>query len=178
MKSKIKVPCPECGKLISPQGMGGHLWAKHKMKIQHVVKTKMGDGAFIEHETRNSDYLSKNKEIIETQTLKVDIEEKIECIRPDGKHFYTQEDLHILIGKIYWASHEFWNGSCDNPLFAHFTLTENVNQIKRDFERRFQCKFSEAVKANKEFFDQFNTEKGSAELKYKYMNYHNKPYSR
>lgn len=67
-----------------------------------------------------------------------------ECKRPDGKHLYKEIDLWILMAKLNKLV--FVENS--TGLFSVMNTNHVAEQLILDFERRFQCKFSDAKIAN------------------------------
>jgi hypothetical protein len=90
-----------------------------------------------------------------------------ECKRPDGKHLYTELDILIMMARIIRC---VFKHDISNPI----TILggEQPDNIIADFERRFQCKFSDIKKANPNI-KPANNDAGNAAImnKYAHLNY-------
>ena len=70
-----------------------------------------------------------------------------ECKRPDGKHFYTDNDLRILYSLLLFTIRT-------EPKLITVLATgpyddsNTIGKLIQDFERRFECKFWDVKKAN------------------------------
>ena len=109
--------CPKCGAIVKARGMGAHMRLKHPV----IYETKVID-------------------IGNTVITQVAGKDLTECVRQDGKRFYTDNDLNILLGKIIYA---VWDNKDKHLLGVFF-----INDLITDFERRFECSFADARKAN------------------------------
>jgi len=124
--------CPKCGAIVKARGMGAHMRLKHPV----IYETKVIDiGNTVKTQVKDLSKDSGNTVI--TQVAGKDL---TECVRQDGKRFYTDNDLNILLGKIIYA---VWDNKDKHLLGVFF-----INDLITDFERRFECSFADARKAN------------------------------
>jgi len=137
--------CPYCGKTVKARGYGSHIREAHKLIVKTVVNNQTIDSS--PTVVNNSSTAVINSEVdsstaVITQDLsKISGKDLLECKRSDGKHFYTDLDLRILLAKIIV---ETYQPRSEVALFNQF----NILDLIEDFEHRFKCSFSEVRQAN------------------------------
>ena len=146
-KQSPKAKCPHCGGLYSSMGMGTHIREAHKM-VYEATATPTVEATATPIATPTAAPTVKTiakAVVIPTPVIKdlADISGKdlSECKRPDGKHFYTDLDIRILLAKIIV---ETYQPRSEVALFNQF----NIMDLIEDFEHRFKCNFSEVRQAN------------------------------
>lgn len=88
---------------------------------------------------------SKEEKKIVTEKVSCEVGKDLtECKRPSGDHLYTDQDLWILIAKI---NKIVFAENSDNMLSVMDTDRRSKDLI-HDFERRFDCRFSDVKRAN------------------------------
>jgi hypothetical protein len=136
--------CPYCDKSFNARGLGTHIREAHKTVVKTIVKTVVNNksNAVIDFSNSKSNVVTdlSNKNIT-TVASEITGKDLSECKRPDGKHFYTEQDICILLS--YIIRHTYNPGS-EVALFNQFTLMDLI----ADFERRFECRFSDVKKVN------------------------------
>jgi len=133
--------CPHCGKSIKARGIGTHIRQMHGLVIKTVVNdlstTKVNDLST----TVTTKVINESTKVIAQDLADISGKDLSECKRPDGKHFYTDLDIRILLAKIIV---ETYQPRSEVALFNQF----NVMDLIEDFEHRFKCSFSEIKQAN------------------------------
>ena len=137
--------CHYCGVTVKSRGIGAHIREAHKLIVKTVVNTNGVDSS-----TTKVNYSSTavidSKVDFSTAVITKDLsdlsgKDLSECKRPDGKHFYTDLDIRILLAKIIV---ETYQPRSEVALFNQF----NIMDLIEDFEHRFKCNFSEVRQAN------------------------------
>jgi hypothetical protein len=82
--------------------------------------------------------------MVEKVSEKVD-KDFTECKRPDESHFYTDQDLWILIARINQLVFAEGTGN----LLSVLDTDMKAEALIRDFEKRFDCKFDDVKIANR-----------------------------
>ncbi len=123
--------CPKCGAIVKARGMGAHMRLKHPA-ITYVTKVIDTGNTVIDVGNNTS------KDISNSVITQVEGKDLIECVRPDGQHLYTDNDLKILHARWYYRE------KSKVALFNQFALMD----IIRDFEKRFECTFDEIKRTN------------------------------
>ena len=142
--------CTVCGKTFTSMGMGAHRRQAHEMV--RIAKGNCISNDCNPIENFNSKALAQSlvKEMAKVKTPLLlsasDISGKdlTDCKRPDGQHLYTVNDLQILMGRICQI---VLNTDMSN-LIGKWDTDNIVQQLISDFERRFECAFSDVKKAN------------------------------
>ena len=125
--------CPKCGDVVQARGLSSHMRLKHPV-ITYVTKVIDTGNKVIDSGNNTS------KDTSNSVITQVEGKDLTECVRPDGKHLYTDNDLEILLAKITRAVFDNKN----KDLFGVFY----INDLIADFERRFECTFKEVKRAN------------------------------
>ena len=123
VKSEI-IPCDICGKQMHARGIGTHKRQVHFMKENFV--TKVSDN--------NNGGVTKV-----TSEIGIDLSE---YEHPNSK-LYTELDLKILLGKI--CRLVFSENS--HNLLSVLDTNRIASKLITDFEKRFDCKFSDVKMA-------------------------------
>jgi uncharacterized Zn-finger protein len=129
--------CPHCGESFKARGLGTHIREAHKMLYKTVVSTVVDDSSNVVNTTVTD---SSNVPITKVAS-EITGKDLSECKRPDGKHFYTDQDLRILTARLILQT---YNSTTEVPLFSQFEFMD----IIADFESRFKCRFDDVRKAN------------------------------
>jgi len=167
--------CDVCGVHVKPRGIGAHKRLKHQLIIRNIVRDlsnssnssnssnqseDLSNSSNLSEDLSNSsnlktirpsDYNRQNSVIEETQILKINNDPKIECVRPDGKHFYNELDLKIFKAKIFFEV-QIHTEQSDGSLFSEMAHSKRIEEIIKDFERRFMCSFDNIKNDNPEMF--------------------------
>jgi len=143
-KQSPKAKCPHCGGLYSSMGMGTHIREAHKM-VYEATATPTVEATAETTATPTAKTIAKTR-VISTAVITQDLadisgKDLSECKRPDGKHFYTNQDICILLAKIIV---ETYQPRSDVALFNQF----NIMDLIEDFEHRFKCSFNEVRQVN------------------------------
>jgi len=144
--------CPHCGKAIKSRGIGSHIRQVHGLVVKTIVNTKVNDFSTTQvndFSTRVNDssnnFSSKvadsSENAIQRELVSITGKDLTECKRPDGKHFYTELDIRILLARIII---ETYQPRSEVALFNQF----NIMDLIADFEHRFKCRFDEVRQAN------------------------------
>jgi len=128
--------CPECGDVVKARGLSSHMRLKHPV-ITYVTKVIYTGNTVIDVGNNTS------KDISNTVITQAEGKDLTECVRPDGKHFYTETDLKILHARWYYSV------KSEVALFNQFDMMDLI----ADFERRFECTFREIKDANKDLIE-------------------------
>lgn len=146
-KQSPKAKCPHCGGLYSSMGMGTHIREAHKM-VYEATAIPIIEATATPKATPTVKSIAKSiaKSIVIPTPVIKDItnifgKDLSECKRPDGKHFYTNQDICILLAKIIV---ETYQPRSEVALFNQF----NIIDLIEDFEHRFKCSFREVRQAN------------------------------
>jgi hypothetical protein len=141
--------CPHCGKSIKARGIGTHIRQMHQLVVKTVVNTRVVDLSTTKVTDLSDNLSTKVTDLSDNLSTKVIAQDLVnisgkdlsECKRPDGKHFYTDLDIRILLAKIIT---ETYQPRSEVALFNQF----NIMDLIEDFEHRFKCSFSEVRQAN------------------------------
>jgi hypothetical protein len=136
--------CDICGKTVSARGMGGHKKLKHGITrvITRVVTQVNNTSTQVINSSNNTGKEATQVKVITQDLADISGKDLAECKRPDGKHFYTDLDIRILLAKIIV---ETYQPRSEVALFNQF----NIQDLIEDFEHRFKCSFDEVRQANK-----------------------------
>jgi hypothetical protein len=164
--------CPYCKKSIKARGIGTHIRQVHKLLVKTVVNTQVNDLSATKVNDlstkviNSSDNLSTK--VITQELSEVTGKDLSECKRPEGDHLYTDQDLWILLGRI---NSVVLNDDSSN--FLSRLNSQNIcYELIRDFEQRFDCKFSDVKKVNPEIKPgKTNKENTNIALKYSHLKY-------
>lgn len=157
---KSTIVCDICGKEVKRQGIGTHKRLKHGIIARRIYEIEK-KGKTETREVRPSEILplnSKPKSLkvqpasvvapdikaISTKLMSSTGKDLTECKRPDRTHLYTETDLWILMGRICQVVF----GEDSSSLLSKFDTNKIAEELIKDFERRFECKFSDVKKAN------------------------------
>ena len=140
--------CPYCDGIYYSMGMGTHIREAHKMIYKTLAKTTASPLL------KPVATPTAKPVAIPTQAIKTIIAEVAEsigkdlteCKRPDGTHLYTDQDLWILLSRINKVVFQEDSGS----VLSKWSTDNICNDLISDFEQRFDCKFDDVKKANKE----------------------------
>jgi len=137
--------CPYCGVTVKSRGIGAHIREVHKLIVKTVVNTQnINPSPTIVNNSSTAviDYkIDSSTKVIVQDLADISGKDLSECKRPDGKHFYTDLDIRILLAKIIA---ETYQPRSEVALFNQF----NIMDLIEDFEHRFKCSFSEVRQAN------------------------------
>lgn len=146
--------CDICGKKVKKFGLGTHRRMAHGISVRREIIVTKGDKQIKRSIPPRTPVpvktieqkLVKKPALLFTKQLDVGLDLS-ECKRPDSTHLYTELDLWILIGRICQT---VLNEDKSNPIsILGYGGSMDVRDVLiRDFERRFECKFDEIVKAN------------------------------
>lgn len=136
--------CDICGESMPARGIGTHRRQVHGLVVKTVVRTKVND--LSTKVINSSDHLTTKVADLSNNTIQSELEsvtgkDLSECKRPDGKHFYTDQDLRILTAKLIIQT---YHPGSEVALFNQFGFMDLI----ADFERRFECRFDDVRKAN------------------------------
>jgi hypothetical protein len=154
--------CKVCGNTF--QGRKYAVFCSNACKQKDVYKRKTTDTSLLRETVTAQSNIIKNQGVVINTVLpdyifhsncspepnitkKLSVEtgkDLTECKRPDGKHLYTDQDLWILLGKMYEVVYREQSGN----LLSVLNTNKVVDALIADFERRFECKFSDMRKAN------------------------------
>jgi hypothetical protein len=131
--------CDICGKTVKARGIGGHKYIKHGI----VVKTILHNSC--DNSCNNSSNLVIRPDDLDVKKISnISSKDLRECKRLDGQHFYTDNDLWILLSRICRSVLTEHTGD----LLSMLDTNEFVSKLIEDFEQRFKCKFGDVRRAN------------------------------
>jgi hypothetical protein len=142
--------CDICGKTFIARGIGTHIREAHKMEINTVVKpsiTNYSNDSItpVIGSSKNLQPKTIPVKAMQTQEFsKVNGKELMEMKRSDGPHSYTDKDLQILLARISQVELNTYTGN----LIGWWDNYRITRELIQDFERRFECKFDDAKRAN------------------------------
>jgi hypothetical protein len=133
--------CTYCGKSFKARGIGTHIREKHKLVVKTIVNTKDIDLSTTQVNDSSTPVIHSKVDlstVVITQGLsEVTGKDLSECKRPDGKHFYTDQDLWILISRISRVILQ----SDTSSVMSKWDAQQSCYDLIRDFEKRFECSF-------------------------------------
>lgn len=136
--------CPDCGQLVKARGLPGHRALVHNVVVKTIEKTRVNDlNTCVIDPINNSSRDTGNKGITQVAS-EITCKDLSECKRPDGQHLYTDQDLWILLSRISKVILQSDTGN----LLSRWDSEYSCHDLIRDFEQRFECKFSEVTQAN------------------------------
>jgi hypothetical protein len=136
--------CPDCGQLVKARGMHGHRALVHNVVVKTIEKTRVNDLNTRVIDSSNNSYSDTDNKGITQVVSEISGKDMSECKRPYGKHLYTDQDLWILLSRISKVMLLADTGN----LLSLWDSENTCNDLIRDFEQRFECKFSEVKQAN------------------------------
>jgi hypothetical protein len=143
--------CTYCGKTFKARGIGSHIRQIHKLVVRTILKTKVIDDSTIVGTKVIDDSTIVGTKVIDDSTIVAAQElsaitgkDLTECKRPDGQHLYTDQDLWILLSRI----NKVVLGRDASSLLSTWDGQIISEELIRDFEQRFDCKFRDIQKVN------------------------------
>jgi hypothetical protein len=148
-KPSGKTKCTLCGKTFCARGIGSHNRQVHGMVVKTVNKyISSNDSIAVNNDAFTTVKPSAEVKELSNKTVKNLSGETgknlSECTRPDGSKLYTEQDVWILLSKLYQATQNEDPGN----LLSVFNTNDLVSSLIKDFERRFSCKFEDVKKAH------------------------------
>jgi len=160
-KSKLQ-PCPYCNRNIRARGMSNHVRYIHQFpaviaklqaasgKLDDVLWYARNGKGHTSHTRDNTSSSHTSEELspmaVMTQSSQLVTKDLSKCVRPDGRHFYTERDVDLFLAKLICFA---WEHDDDNPdaLLRSIGYANGRNRIIKDFEKRFKCKFEDVQSA-------------------------------
>jgi len=145
-KKSALVRCEICGKYFTSQGIGTHRRQKHETVLKVISIEKNNSNTTVTPIVTPIVTKAINNSIANLSNVVG--KDLTECVRPDGQHFYTEKDLRILCALIL-HSLRAEPSQIMKVAMKEWDVSSVIGKLVLDFEKRFECKFNDAMVANK-----------------------------